>query len=151
MSKKMKISESDLINLIEKSVQSKLEEQEEDMVIDDLEVIDDLGAIDEPMLDFEDELEDDEDEEGLGVDLEGLLSPDEILELTSEQIAQLQDRVQYMEELKADILEFMETLMHELTDNPEEMRKFRNSKRILNQLQTRGGREIFWLKSRRLN
>ena len=48
MSKKMKISESDLINLIEKSVQSKLEEQEEDMVIDDLEVIDDLGAIDEP-------------------------------------------------------------------------------------------------------
>ena len=87
----------------------------------------------------------------LGVDLEGLLSPDEILELTSEQIAQLQDRVQYMEELNADILEFMETLMHELTDNPEEMRKFRNSKRILNQLQTRGGREIFWLKSRRLN
>ena len=51
----------------------------------------------------------------------------------------------------ADILEFMETLMSELADTPEELRKLRSSRRILNQLQTRAGREIFWLKSRRLN
>ena len=59
--------------------------------------------------------------------------------------------VQYVEELNADILEFMETLMSELADTPEELRKLRSSRRILNQLQTRAGREIFWLKSRRLN
>ena len=135
MKKKVQISESDLIDIIEKSVQTKLKEQEEDMVIDDLEVID------EPMLQFDDEEE----------ELEGLLSPEEIAELTSDQIEQLQDRVQYVEELNADILEFMETLMSELADTPEEARKLRSSRRILNQLQTRAGREIFWLKSRRLN
>ena len=135
MKKKVQISESDLIDIIEKSVQTKLKEQEEDMVIDDLEVID------EPMLQFDDEEE----------ELEGLLSPEEIAELTSDQIEQLQDRVQYVEELNADILEFMETLMSELADTPEESRKLRSSRRILNQLQTRAGREIFWLKSRRLN
>ena len=41
--------------------------------------------------------------------------------------------------------------MSELADTPEELRKLRSSRRILNQLQTRAGREIFWLKSRRLN
>ena len=140
MAKKIKLSESDLIELIENSVQKKIKEQEEeDMVLDDLEIID------EPMLtlDMDDEEEEDE--------LEGLLSPEEIAELTADQIEQLQDRVQYVEELNADILEFMETLMSELADTPEELRKLRSSRRILNQLQTRAGREIFWLKSRRLN
>ncbi len=136
MAKKLKLSESDLIELIEKSVQKKIKEQEEDMVLDDLEIID------EPMISLD---MDDED------DLEGLLSPEEIAELTSDQIEQLQDRVQYVEELNADILEFMETLMSELSETPEELRKLRSSRRILNQLQTRAGREIFWLKSRRLN
>jgi len=135
MKKKVKISESDLIDIIEKSVQTKLKEQEEDMVIDDLEVID------EPMMQqFGDE-----------EDFDDILSPEEIADLTADQIEQLQDRVQYVEELNADILEFMETLMSELADSPEELRKLRNSRRILNQLQTRAGREIFWLKSRRLN
>jgi len=135
MKKKVKISESDLIDIIEKSVQTKLKEQEEDMVIDDLEVID------EPMMQqFGDE-----------EDFDAILSPEEIADLTADQIEQLQDRVQYVEELNADILEFMETLMSELADSPEELRKLRNSRRILNQLQTRAGREIFWLKSRRLN
>ena len=135
MKKKVKISESDLIDIIEKSVQTKLKEQEEDMVIDDLEVID------EPMVQqFGDE-----------EDFDDILSPEEIMDLTVDQIEQLQDRVQYVEELNADILEFMETLMSELSDSPEELRKLRNSRRILNQLQTRAGREIFWLKSRRLN
>ena len=135
MKKKVKISESDLIDIIEKSVQTKLKEQEEDMVIDDLEVID------EPMMQqFGDE-----------EDFDAILSPEEIADLTADQIEQLQDRVQYVEELNADILEFMETLMSELADTPEEARKLRSSRRILNQLQTRAGREIFWLKSRRLN
>ena len=135
MKKKVKISESDLIDIIEKSVQTKLKEQEEDMVIDDLEVID------EPMMQqFGDE-----------EDFDAILSPEEIADLTADQIEQLQDRVQYVEELNADILEFMETLMSELADSPEESRKLRSSRRILNQLQTRAGREIFWLKSRRLN
>jgi hypothetical protein len=139
MAKKIKLSESDLIELIENSVQKKIKEQEEeDMVLDDLEIID------EPMLSLD--IDDEEEDE-----LEGLLSPEEIAELTSDQIEQLQDRVQYVEELNADILEFMETLMSELADNPEESRKLRSSRRILNQLQTRAGREIFWLKSRRLN
>ena len=104
-------------------------------------VIDDLEVIDEPMMQqFGDE-----------EDFDDILSPEEIADLTADQIEQLQDRVQYVEELNADILEFMETLMSELADSPEELRKLRNSRRILNQLQTRAGREIFWLKSRRLN
>lgn len=140
MAKKIKLSESDLIELIENSVQKKIKEQEEeDMVLDDLEIID------EPILSLDMDDEEEEDE------LEGLLSPEEIAQLTADQIEQLQDRVQYVEELNADILEFMETLMSELADTPEELRKLRSSRRILNQLQTRAGREIFWLKSRRLN
>ncbi len=140
MAKKIKLSESDLIELIENSVQKKIKEQEEeDMVLDDLEIID------EPILSLDMDDEEEEDE------LEGLLSPEEIAELTADQIEQLQGRVQYVEELNADILEFMETLMSELADTPEELRKLRSSRRILNQLQTRAGREIFWLKSRRLN
>ena len=140
MAKKIKLSESDLIELIENSVQKKIKEQEEeDMVLDDLEIID------EPILSLDMDDEEEEDE------LEGLLSPEEIAELTADQIEQLQDRVQYVEELNADILEFMETLMSELADTPEELRKLRSSRRILNQLQTRAGGEIFWLKSRRLN
>ena len=140
MAKKIKLSESDLIELIENSVQKKIKEQEEeDMVLDDLEIID------EPILSLDMDDEEEEDE------LEGLLSPEEIAELTADQIEQLQGRVQYVEELNADILEFMETLMSELADTPEELRKLRSSRRILNQLQTRAGREIFWLKSMRLN
>ena len=65
-----------------------------------------------------------------------------------EQITQLQDRVQYMEELNADVLEFTAYLMQDLEGHPDlELKK---SKQKLRALETRAGREIFWLKSRRL-
>jgi len=65
-----------------------------------------------------------------------------------EQIGQLQDRVQYSEELLADILEFNEYLMQDLERS--EALELRKSKQKLRALETRAGREIFWLKSRRL-
>ena len=46
--------------------------------------------------------------------LSDILSPEEIVSLQQEQITQLQDRVQYVEELEADILEFMAYLMRDL-------------------------------------
>ena len=69
----------------------------------------------------------------------------------SDQIEQLQERTQYVEELNADVLELLETVVGELTEDEKDTRKFRNSRRLLNQLQTRFGRNIFWIKSRRLN
>ena len=67
-----------------------------------------------------------------------------------EQILQLQDRVQYSEELLADMLEFTTTLMQDLENNSESSMAFRKSKQKLRALEGRAGREIFWLKSRRL-
>ena len=139
MTKKITISELELIGLIEKSIQNKLEEQEEDMLVGDLEVMD------EPMMGFEDEMEDEEDEDE---ELEELLSPEEILELTAEQIAQLQDRTQYMEELNADVLEFIQYLMNDLRKT-EGIDLIKSSQK-LRVLETRSGRDMFWLKSRRL-
>jgi hypothetical protein len=80
--------------------------------------------------------------------MEQILSPEEILGLMEEQIVQLQGRVQYMEELNADVLEFISYLMTDLGRTPEiDLKK---SKQKLRALETRSGREIFWLKSRRL-
>ena len=52
------------------------------------------------------------------------------------------------EELLADVLEFTETLMSDLSASPD--LKLTKSKQKLRALETRAGREIFWLKSRRL-
>jgi hypothetical protein len=90
----------------------------------------------------ENALEDIEDE------LEQILSPEEIMGLMDEQISQLQSRVQYMEELNADVLEFVSFLMSDLGKSPE--LDLKKSKSKLRALETRSGREIFWLKSRRL-
>ena len=81
-------------------------------------------------------------------EIEQILSPEEIVGLMEEQIGQLQDRVQYVEELNADMLEFVSFLMSDLEKN--ENTELRKSKQKLRALETRAGREIFWLKSRRL-
>ncbi len=128
MAKKIKLKEEDLTNLIKSIVEQELE-----------------GEV---MLDLEDEnldldIESEEDE------LE-ILSPEEIMGLMEEQILQLQDRVQYSEELLADMLEFTSSLMQDLENTSESAMAFRKSKQKLRALEGRAGREIFWLKSRRL-
>ena len=65
-----------------------------------------------------------------------------------EQVTQIQDRLQYMEELNADVLEFTSFLMDDLEKFDE--LNLKKSKQKLRALETRAGREIFWLKSRRL-
>jgi len=70
------------------------------------------------------------------------------LGLQEDQIVQLQDRVQYVEELNADVLEFLSYLMGDL--EKAEGLELKKSKQKLRALETRAGREIFWLKSRRL-
>ena len=133
MGTKLKLTEDELIELIEKSIKKKINEQPEDLDMLDVE-------------EFEDEIEDEEDD-----DLGEILTPEEIIGLMSDQIEQLQERTQYVEELNADVLELLETVVGELTEDEKDTRKFRNSRRLLNQLQTRFCRNIFWIKSRRLN
>jgi hypothetical protein len=53
-----------------------------------------------------------------------------------------------MEELNADILEYIDYLNKDLTNS--EGVELRKSRQKLRALETRAGREIFWLKSRRL-
>tara|TARA_R110002050_G_scaffold120590_1_gene238711 strand:+ start:477 stop:875 length:399 start_codon:yes stop_codon:yes gene_type:complete len=132
MAKKIKLTEKGLTNII-KNI---LEQELEDETLLDIEDIPETGEGDEDTLqDLEDEMEQ-------------ILSPEEILGLMDEQIHQLQDRVQYMEELNADVLEFISYLMSDLGGSPEiDLKK---SKHKLRALETRSGREIFWLKSRRL-
>ena len=48
------------------------------------------------------------------------------------------------------MLEFTSSLMHDLEDSSESTMTFRKSKQKLRALEGRAGREIFWLKSRRL-
>ena len=128
MAKKIKLTEDELTNLIKGIVEQELE--------------------DEVLLDSDDE--------NLDLDIESeeeeleILSPEEIIGLMEEQILQLQDRVQYSEELLADMLEFTTTLMQDLENNSESSMAFRKSKQKLRALEGRAGREIFWLKSRRL-
>jgi len=132
MAKKIKLTEEGLTNIIKNILEQELED----------ETLLDIDDIPETGEDEEDALQDLEDE------MEQILSPEEILGLMEEQIHQLQDRVQYMEELNADVLEFISYLMLDLGRTPEiDLKK---SKAKLRVLETRSGREIFWLKSRRL-
>ena len=131
MSKKLKISEQELIRLIEQAVQDRMDIPTELMP-------------DMLPLDGEDEMEDEMEDERF----QEILSPEEIVGLMEEQIVQLQDRAQYTEELLADVLEFTEVLVGELSESPD--LKLNKSSQKLRALQTRAGREIFWLKSRRL-
>ena len=132
MAKKIKLTEKGLTNIIKNILEQELED----------ETLLDIDDIPETGEDEEDAIQDLEDE------MEQILSPEEILGLMEEQIVQLQGRVQYMEELNADVLEFISYLMTDLGRTPEiDLKK---SKQKLRALETRSGREIFWLKSRRL-
>ena len=113
MAKKIKLTESELIKLIEHEMENQTY---------------DVDSYD---------IEDDE-----------MLGPEEIIGLNQEQINQLQDRVDYSEELLADVLEFTSSLMGDLSKSED--LNLRRSKQKLRALETRAGREIFWLKSRRL-
>jgi len=134
MAKKIKLSEEGLTRIIKNILEEELGTDETILSFDDVQ---DLGGETE-----ENALEDIEDE------LEQILSPEEIMGLMDEQISQLQSRVQYMEELNADVLEFVSFLMSDLGKSPE--LDLKKSKSKLRALETRSGREIFWLKSRRL-
>ena len=137
MAKKVTISEEQLTKVIKNILEQEIAPDETLFNIEDMDTDSENG------------------EDGYGEDLQGLedeieqiLTPEEIVGLMEEQIGQLQDRVQYVEELNADMLEFVSYLMVDLEKNPElELRKTRQKLRAL---ETRGGREIFWLKSRRL-
>jgi len=132
MAKKIKLTEKGLTNIIKNILEQELED----------ETLLDIDDIPETGEGEEDAIQDLEDE------MEQILSPEEILGLMEEQIVQLQGRVQYMEELNADVLEFISYLMTDLGRTPEiDLKK---SKQKLRALETRSGREIFWLKSRRL-
>ena len=131
MAKKIKLSEEGLTRIIKNILEEELGADETILSFDDVQDLDNETALE----DIEDELEQ-------------ILSPEEILGLMDEQIGQLQSRVQYMEELNADVLEFVSYLMTDLDKAPEiDLKK---SKSKLRALETRSGREIFWLKSRRL-
>ena len=137
MAKKVKLSEEQLTNVIKNILEQDLAADERLVDIEtfsDEEDMEDNGE-ERDLSDIEDELEQ-------------ILSPEEILGLMEEQIIQLQDRVQYMEELNADILEFHSFLMSDL--EKAEGIELRKSRQKLRALETRAGREIFWLKSRRL-
>ena len=137
MAKKVKLSEEQLTNVIKNIL-------EQDLAADERLV--DIEAFSD-----EEDMEDNGEERDLSDiedELEQILSPEEILGLMEEQIMQLQDRVQYMEELNADILEFHSFLMSDL--EKAEGIELRKSRQKLRALETRAGREIFWLKSRRL-
>ena len=132
MAKKINITESKLIKLIEHEMRNQMR----DVDIDDIDI------------DDEDEDYDDDYESSYEVEDEEILSPDEIIGLMEDQIVQLQSRVDYSEELLADVLEFTSALMEDLSKSDE--LNLRRSRQKLRALETRSGREIFWLKSRRL-
>tara|TARA_R100001015_G_C4616856_1_gene173065 strand:+ start:934 stop:1344 length:411 start_codon:yes stop_codon:yes gene_type:complete len=136
MAKKLTLTEAQLTGLIKKIVEQEL---------GDDEVLATLRG-DDPTLEDDEMM--DADLEALEDEIEQILSPEEIMGLMEEQIMQLQDRVQYVEELNADVLEFTSFLMEDL-EKSEDL-NLKRSKQKLRALETRAGREIFWLKSRRL-
>ena len=136
MAKKLTLTEAQLTGLIKKIVEQEL---------GDDEVLATLRG-DEPTLEDDEMM--DSDLEALEDEIEQILSPEEIMGLMEEQIIQLQDRAQYLEELNADVLEFASFLMEDLEKSPD--LNLKKSKQKLRALETRAGREIFWLKSRRL-
>ena len=127
MTKPINITETQLIKLIEDELENNLTSNTYDVEYD---VEDEIDLSPEESFD------------------EKLLSPEEIVGLMEEQIGQLQDRVDYSEELLADVVEFTSSLMGDL-DKSEDL-NLRRSKQKFRALETRAGREIFWLKSRRL-
>tara|TARA_R110001599_G_scaffold152213_1_gene337205 strand:+ start:396 stop:851 length:456 start_codon:yes stop_codon:yes gene_type:complete len=135
--KKIKINEAQLVKVLKRLTEDSIGDDEVVRVLDTANMLPDEKY---------DSTE--EDIEGIEQRLSDILSPEEIVALQQEQINQLQDRVQYVEELEADILEFTAYLMRDLEAYPEIMLK--KSKQKLRALETRAGREIFWLKSRRL-
>ena len=141
MAKKITLTEEGLTNIIKNILEQELDDER----LINIEDVEDVGVetIDGDLEgDLEGDLGDIEDE------LEQILSPEEILGLMDEQIHQLQDRVQYMEELNADVLEYTSYLMQDLEKSKD--LDLKKSKQKLRALETRAGREIFWLKSRRL-
>jgi len=146
MTKKIRLTEDELVGMIEKLV-------EQETGIESAEV---LRALDKAqMLRHKSDDETYSDIEDLKIGLSGaeeelgaVMSPEEIMGLQSDQIDQLQDRVQYMEELNADVLEFTQYLMNDLRKT--EGIDLRKSSQKLRVLETRSGRDMFWLKSRRL-
>jgi len=137
MAKKVTLSEEQLTRVIKNILEQELADDETLAMIDDIELGQDVE--DEEGLDALEDLED---------EIEQILTPEEILSLQEDQIVQLQDRVQYVEELNADVLEFVSYLMGDL--EKAEGLELKKSKQKLRALETRAGREIFWLKSRRL-
>ena len=137
--KRIKISEEQLNRVLTNILEQETGQDEVLRVLDDADM---LGTEELDMYDAE------EDIEGIEDELEKLLSPEEIVALQQDQINQLQDRAQYLEELNADVLEFTSFLMVDLQKSPE--LDLKKSKQKLRALETRAGREIFWLKSRRL-
>tara|TARA_R110002110_G_scaffold29773_1_gene105773 strand:- start:243 stop:644 length:402 start_codon:yes stop_codon:yes gene_type:complete len=133
MAKKITLTEEGLTNIIKNILEQELDDER----LINIEDVEDMG--DETLVDDLGDIED---------ELEQILSPEEILGLMDEQIHQLQDRVQYMEELNADVLEYTSYLMQDLEKSKD--LDLRKSKQKLRALETRAGREIFWLKSRRL-
>ena len=127
MARKITLSEQQLNKVIKNILEQEIGDDETLFDIEDLDVID------------TEEVED---------EVEQILTPEEIMGLMEEQIHQLQDRVQYSEELLADVLEYTEYLNTDLEQAAD--LDLRKSKHKLRALQTRAGREIFWLKSRRL-
>jgi len=135
MAKKLTLTEEQLTGLIQKIVEQELGDDEVLARLDDEAILN--GELD----DFEGEEEEEE-------EMEQILTADEIMGLMEEQIIQIQDRLQYVEELNADVLEFTSFLMEDL-EKSEDL-NLKKSKQKLRALETRAGREIFWLKSRRL-
>jgi len=136
---RIKISEEQLNRVLGNILEQETGEDEVIRVLDDANL---LGGEELDVYDSEEGIEGIEDE------LEQLLTPEEIMGLMEEQIVQLQDRTTYVEELNADVLEFVSFLMQDL--EKAESLDLKKSKQKLRALETRAGREIFWLKSRRL-
>jgi len=146
MSKKIKLTEDELIKMIQTIVEDEtgIESGEVLRALDDAEMLR-HGIEGETSSDIEDL------QKGLTgaeEELGGLMSPEEIMDLQVDQIEQLQGRVQYMEELNADVLEFVQYLMNDLRKT-EGIDLIKSSQK-LRVLETRSGRDMFWLKSRRL-
>tara|TARA_R110001583_G_scaffold26876_6_gene96592 strand:+ start:3786 stop:4169 length:384 start_codon:yes stop_codon:yes gene_type:complete len=127
MSKPTNITETQLIRLIEDEIENSITSRSYD-VEDDIE--------DEIEIEPEDSYGDE------------LLTPEEIVGLMEDQIVQLQGRVDYSEELLADVVEFTSSLMSDL--GKSEDLNLRRSKQKFRALETRAGREMFWIQSRRL-
>jgi hypothetical protein len=150
MPKKIKLTEEELVNMIQKLV----EDQNGIESTEVLRALDSAEMLRRRPTNGEDEgtLQDIEDLKiglsGAEEELGAVMSPEEIMGLQSEQIDQLQDSVKYMEELNADVLEFVQYLMNDLRKT--EGIDLRKSSQKLRVLETRSGRDMFWLKSRRL-